>query len=218
MSKLKDHSVDLIACDPPYAMNISSNGRKPEYGDYSFVRHFFKSFLKECKRVLKVGHHLYMFCDWRTYPHIWEASLGVMTLKNLVVWDVGRPRLGHYYRFSHELVAFFLNDITGYKFTGKKVNRVKIENRAKRDIWHIPDMASSKRKHPSQKPLPVMEEIILNSSKVGDVVLDPFCGSGTTLEAANKHDRDFIGFEINPDYVSIANQRLNESTEVASHA
>ncbi|MFH1287145.1 MAG: site-specific DNA-methyltransferase [bacterium] len=212
MSKLKDRSVDLIATDPPYVINISSNGARTEYGDYSFVRHFFKSFLSECKRILKVGHHLYIFCDWRTYPIIWEASLGTITLKNLVVWNVGRPRMGNYYRFSHELIAFFLNDITTYRFTGQKLPRVKILDRAKRDIWHIPDIPSTQRNHPSQKPLPVMEEIILNSSKPNDLALDPFAGSGTTLLAAKNHNRNYLGFEINPDYVELAKKRLNGSS------
>ncbi|MBI5417032.1 site-specific DNA-methyltransferase [Candidatus Poribacteria bacterium] len=213
MAKIKDTSIDLIATDPPYVINVSSNGTRTEYGDYSFPRHFFKFFIKECKRILKVGHHLYMFCDWRTYPLIWEASLGTMTLKNLVVWDIGRPRLGNYYRFSYEMICFFINDITAFKFTGQKINRIKIIDRAKRDIWHISDIPMVNRSHPSQKPLAVIEEIILNSSKKDDLVLDSFAGSGTTLMAAKKHNRNFLGFEINPNYVEIAKNRLKENQE-----
>jgi len=79
------------------------------------------------------------------------------------------------------------------------------------NIWRIPSLkGSSKEKlgHPTQKPLELIERLILSSSRVGDLVFDPFCGSGTVLLAAKKHGRDYLGVEINGEYADLARLRL----------
>ncbi|HEX9997877.1 MAG TPA: site-specific DNA-methyltransferase [Abditibacterium sp.] len=79
------------------------------------------------------------------------------------------------------------------------------------NVWRIPSLkGSSKEKlgHPTQKPLALIERLIASSSREGDVVFDPFCGSGTTLFAAKKHKRDYLGIEINAEYADLARRRL----------
>lgn len=87
------------------------------------------------------------------------------------------------------------------------------------NLWRIPSLkGTSKEKlgHPTQKPLELIERLILSSSRVGDVVLDPFCGSGTALLAAKNHGRKFIGIEINPNWAEISRRRLGCAPRIAS--
>ncbi len=80
------------------------------------------------------------------------------------------------------------------------------------NVWRIPSLkGSSKEKlgHPTQKPLALVERLIFSSSREGDVVFDPFCGSGTTLFAAKKHGRNYLGVEINSEYANLAQKRLD---------
>ena len=79
------------------------------------------------------------------------------------------------------------------------------------NVWRIPSLkGASKEKlgHPTQKPLELIERLVLSSSRVDDVVFDPFCGSGTTLFAAQKHGRSWIGVEINEEFAALAQRRL----------
>ena len=81
------------------------------------------------------------------------------------------------------------------------------------DVWRLPAIAPWEKtcgKHPTQKPLSLMSRIILASTKKGDKVLDPFCGSGTTGIAANLLERDFIGIEREREYVKMCQKRYNE--------
>jgi len=84
------------------------------------------------------------------------------------------------------------------------------------NVWRISSLkGSSKEKlgHPAQKPLALIERLILSSSRVGDLVFDPFCGSGTTLFTAQKHKRDYLGTEINGEYANLARRRLKLEVE-----
>ena len=83
-------------------------------------------------------------------------------------------------------------------------------------VWSILPPKNSEKtfgKHPTQKPFQLLERIILASSKEGDLVLDPFCGSGTTGVAAIKNNRKFIGMEINPEYIDLATKRIKSAKE-----
>ena len=89
---------------------------------------------------------------------------------------------------------------------------LKKPDKQMRTVWDIPNNKSSEElkfgSHPTQKPLRISERIILATSKPKDVILIPFCGSGTECIAASKLDRKFIGFEIEDKYIKIANKRL----------
>ncbi len=81
----------------------------------------------------------------------------------------------------------------------------------KKDIIESPVEITKDNKHPAVYPTYIVQELIKLLSKEGDIVLDPFCGSGTTCIAAKTLNRNYLGIEINPEYVALANERLNQS-------
>ena len=90
-----------------------------------------------------------------------------------------------------------------------KINYDKTEKDPLTSVWYIPHFIK-KRLHPVQMPIAVASKIIKRGSKKGDIVLDPFAGSGTTIIAASRLQREFLGIEINPKYVEIIKNRLND--------
>lgn len=85
------------------------------------------------------------------------------------------------------------------------------------DVWTFPTVQAYKGKHPCEKPLALLENVVLASSRPGAIVLDCFCGSGNTLLAAKKHGRNFIGIDIDPHWVDVARGRVGQTQEFVSH-
>jgi site-specific DNA-methyltransferase (adenine-specific) len=88
-----------------------------------------------------------------------------------------------------------------------------------RDVWSIPTTPMREKeygKHPTQKPLELLERLVLACSKEGDLVLDPFCGSGTTGVASIKHNRNFVGIEMDAEYCKLAGKRIKGLLKGAS--
>ena len=200
MPRLEAMSIDLIACDPPYCVGASSNGTKSTFTDFNLMRPFFEQFFKESRRVLKVGGHMYVCTDWRTYPFLYPIMLKFLNVRNLIVWDYGWIKAGNYYRPRHELIMFATN--------GKSERQVP---RAEPDVWQERCVNVTKaRYHPAQKPVELMERMIKNSTTEGEVVLDPFMGSGSTGVACRNTNRQFIGFELNEHFFEVARQRIGD--------
>ena len=196
LKSIDDKSIDLIITDPPYAVGVSSSGKKADYGDLSLIKPFMNELAKELFRVIKDNGAIYMNCDWRTYPIWFDVFMPYRPLTNLIVWDYGWIKAGGHFRFRHELIMFWAMD------------KHKLTNRSSADVWRIkPVNFTVKRHHPAEKPVPLIEEVFRNSE--GKVVLDPFMGSGSTGVACNLNDKDFIGIELNPKYFDVAKERLN---------
>ena len=122
--------------------------------------------------------------------------------RNLIVWDYGWIKGGYFYRFRHELIIFATNGESKREFENNNDNS---------DVWNIKCINYTNKKtklHQAQKPVELIEKMILNSSHEGDTVLDCFVGSGTTCEACIKNNRHFVGFEIDEKYFNIANERI----------
>ncbi len=198
MESVSDKSVDLIIADPPYSVGMSSNGRRSTQYEGYFLEPYFREFIKVCKRVLKNTGSLYMFCDWRTYPILFKAFTPFITVQNLIVWDYGWIKAGQHYRYTHEFILYATMPETS-----------SIPNRSKSDVWRMkPINFTAERFDAAEKPLEVIEEIIYNSSKEGDLILDPYTGSGTVLLAARRTNRNCIAFEVNPDKEDTIKKRL----------
>lgn len=143
---------------------------------------------------------MYIHTDWRTYPFLYPIINQYFTQRNLIVWKKGTSlSTGNWYRFCYEMIIFASNGDSKREFGADK-----------RDIWDIPlaEACVSRRQHPSQKPLELVEIMIKNSSCEGGTVLDCFAGSGTTAVAAINTGRHFIGFELDEKYFNIANERI----------
>ncbi len=143
------------------------------------------------------GGHIAVFTDWRMSPWV-QLMLEVAgwRLTNLVVWDKGYPGLGTGFRAQHEFVVI----------------ASKGEPR-----WHsydfgnvLRDMRLTDTQHPHQKPLGILDKLILTCTPPGGTVLDPFLGSGSTLRAAKDRGRRAIGIEIEEGYCETAARRLGQ--------
>lgn len=201
--KVKSKSVRLICTDPQFCVGVTSNGQKANWTDNYIIRPFFRNLFKEWIRVLKDGGEYYLNTDWRTYPLVYPILYqSGLIIRNVIVWNHQWMKAGNYYRFSHELIVY-----------GHKGNCKRSFPGNKRDIWEIKGVNPFKpRHHKAEKPIALTDEIILNSSKEGDTVLDCFVGSGSTAISAINNKRNFIGFEINEIEYLKAMKRIKNET------
>lgn len=200
IQKIASASIDTIITDPPYFIGMTHNGKKGNYNDLIIMKPFFDSLFSEFSRVIKENGKVYIFCDWRTYAFYYPLLLKHISVRNMLVWDkISGP--GSSYAFTHELILFAEKDTPCMKGS---------------NIFRIPGFSTGAKKtngemlHPTQKPVEVIEKLITDSTKEGDLVLDCFMGSGTTAVAAKKLNRNFIGFEIQEKYITISENRLKQ--------
>lgn len=200
IQKIASASIDTIITDPPYFIGMTHNGKKGNYNDLIIMKPFFDSLFSEFSRVIKENGKVYIFCDWRTYAFYYPLLLKHISVRNMLVWDkISGP--GSSYAFTHELILFAEKDTPYMKGS---------------NIFRIPGFSAGAKKtngemlHPTQKPVEVIEKLITDSTKEGDLVLDCFMSSGTTAVAAKKLNRNFIGFEIQEKYITISENRLKQ--------
>lgn len=201
LKEIPDKSVDLIATDPPYFQGITHNGQKAAFNDLFVCKPFFDRLAREFKRILKSDGEFYIFTDWRGYSFYYPIYSAELPVKNLIVWDK-ISGAGNFYAYTHEFIIY-----------GTMCNK----NKKGTNVWREKSFASGAKStngnkvHPTQKPIELMEKIIINSSKDGGVVLDPFMGSGSTGVACINTGRKFIGMELDEKYFEIAKQRINDA-------
>ena len=144
------------------------------------------------KRVLKDNRAGYIFCNWQNYDIFKQEFQKEFIIKNLIVWDKDWLGMGNNWRPNHEFIML----ITNGKFQTKsndKTNIIKCRR-----------LSSQKMTHSCEKPVVLLENLIIESSDVGDTVLDTFCGTGSTLVACKKSNRKYIGMELDETYYNIA--------------
>ncbi len=227
--------ASMIFTDPPYNLPIdgfvSGHGR-PKHDDFAmaageldeagFVA-FLKSVMGHMRDASLDGALHYICMDWRHAFDVMTAARDVYAeQKNLCVWNKSNAGMGSFYRSKHELVFVFKNG------KAKSINNIALgkAERYRTNIWDYPsasafgktrneDLAS----HPTIKPVDMVADAILDASNRGDIILDPFVGSGTTILAADKTGRRAAAMEINPAYVDLAFRRYEKATNrVIRHA
>ncbi|HZL99881.1 MAG TPA: DNA methyltransferase [Planctomycetota bacterium] len=210
---LEGAKVACIATDPPYAIYGSSTGMASDIADDKMVRPFFEAVLRFCRDVLPWFGHLYVFCDWRSYPTIAMSARGVETLelKNTLVWDKGGSGLGSNYANTHEFVAFF-HKLPPQTAMGHRAAGVRPVH--KPNILRFNRPSGDERKHNAAKPVALMREALENSTDPGDLVLEPFCGSGSTMVAADQLGRICYACDLEPKWVDVTIGRMLKLREL----
>ncbi len=225
LKTLKPNSIDLIFADPPYFL---SNGGKSIHsgkivsvnkGDWDdkskYDNHlqFTKEWLQQSFRVLKYGGSIWIS---GTVHNIFDVKnyldeIGFKII-NIIVWHKSDPPPLIYknkFKFSYELIIWAKKD---GKHTFNYKDMFAVEGEEMQDVWTIPAVGISEKKfgyHPTQKPEALLERIIKACSNEGDIVLDPFSGSGTTCFVAKKLNRKYIGIEKNKEYFDISKRRID---------
>lgn len=227
---MESQSATAVFTDPPYNDPIagfvtrSSKIRHPEFamasGEMSeteFTEFLHKSFLL-LSRNSRPGAILFVCMDWRHFHELHTAAHGVFAeLKNLCVWVKDTGGQGSLYRSQHELVFVFKNG------NDKHRNNVQLGQygRYRTNVWQYPRVSSSSksnsdvaftRLHPTPKPVSLVSDAILDTTARGDIVLDPFLGSGTTLIAAERVGRICYGVELSPAYLDLIIRRWERFT------
>ncbi|MDF2367353.1 site-specific DNA-methyltransferase [Sneathiella sp.] len=220
MAKLKTESVDLIIADPPY--NLGKNyGNNIDLKDRAEYQKFTESWVREAVRLLKPGGSLYCFMGVKFIARLYlmlEEEFN-LTAQGWITWHYTQG-MGRKKGFSprHEDILWFskgddarfnLDNVRVPQKYYRKRNNMAGANPG--DVWqfsHVHYCAAERLPHPTQKPEALLERIIKASSNPGDMVLDPFLGSGTTVRVASVLGRTATGIEINPDYIEMAQTRL----------
>jgi site-specific DNA-methyltransferase (adenine-specific) len=229
LSQLPDASVDLIIADPPY--NLGKNyGNNIDLRAGKEYHQFTQSWLTQAVRVLKPTGSLYVFMGVRFIARLYvmlEQDFQLI-FNGWITWHYTQG-MGRRVGFSprHEDILYFTKS-PHYTFN---LNAVRIPQKYYRarnnmaganpgDVWqfsHVHYCSAERQPHPTQKPEALIERIIQASSNPGDLVVDPFVGSGTTCRVANLLARNWLGIDINPDYVTLSKQRIyNEPLELDS--
>ena len=234
LSGMPDECVDLIFADPPYNLQLRNDLIRPnltkvdavndawdQFDGFEAYDEFCKAWLGQCRRVLKETGTIWVI---GTYHNIYRLGriiqdLGFWML-NDVVWIKNNPMpnfRGVRFTNAHETLLWAKKSekAKGYTFNYAEM---KAENGGKqmRSDWQFSlctgherlKDADGKKLHPTQKPLELVERVVRACSKPGDVVLDPFGGTGTTAVAAAMHGRKWLLVERDPDYVAAARARV----------
>lgn len=161
----------------------------------------FAEWLPELYRVLKEGSHCYVMVNDRNMLELLsEAKKSKFKLLNILTWKKTKHTPNRYYLKNSEFIVFL-----------RKGRAKNINNMGTFQVLEVDNV--SKKRHPSEKPVELMNILINNSSNENEIVLDPFLGSGTTAVSAVINNRKFIGIEQEWEYCEIANERIKEAWE-----
>ena len=230
---LETESLDMIFCDPPYFLQLTKELRRPDmtvvkgvketwdkFSSYKEYDEFTNLWLSECKRILKKNGTIWLI---GTYHNIYRLGFHLQNLNfwvlNDIIWNKVNPLpnfKGTRFTNAHEVLIWATKSKKSkYTFnyhTMKKMNNDK----QMRSDWNLKVCQGKERLkdslnktlHSTQKPEELLFRIILASTKQGDIVLDPFFGTGTTGAVCKKLGRKFIGIDNNPIYMHAAKRRI----------
>ena len=233
MKELEDNSIDLIFADPPYNLQLKNQLYRPnqslvdavndswdKFSSFEEYDKFSTAWLSECKRVLKDTGSIWVI---GTYHNIFRIGkimqdLGFWIL-NDIIWIKTNPMpnfKGTRFNNAHETLIWAAKSEKSRPTFHYKAMKVFNDDKQMRSDWYLPicigkerlKQKNGKKLHSTQKPEALLYRIILATSNVDDVVLDPFMGSGTTATVAKKLQRRFIGFEKIEIYVKAAQKKV----------
>ena len=233
LDKIESNSIDLVFCDPPYNLQLSKKLYRPDTSYVSGVKEnwdkfssfdeydiFTKSWLKNVKRVLKNDGSIWVIGSYHNIYRIGYLmqNMGFWFL-NDIIWTKINPMpnfKGTRFTNAHEtLIWAAKSKESKYTFNYRTMKNLN-NNKQMRSDWNIKICSGkerikdnkNKKLHSTQKPEELLERIVLSSTKLGDMVLDPFFGTGTTGVVCKKLGRRFIGIEKDSNYLKHAKARI----------
>ncbi len=234
MKSLPARSVDLIFADPPYNLQLGGDLTRPDhskvagvddawdkFSSFAAYDKFTKAWFLEARRLLKDDGAMWVIGSYHNVFRMGSQlqDLGFWIL-NDIVWRKTNPMpnfRGRRFTNAHEtLIWAAKSENSKYRFNYDAMKALN-EDLQMRSDWTIPLCTGQERlkkddghkAHPTQKPEALLHRVILSSTNIGDVILDPFFGTGTTGAVAKKLGRDFIGIEREKDYIAHAKQRID---------
>jgi modification methylase len=233
MAELPEASVDLVFADPPYNLQLSGELHRPDnsrvdgveedwdrFADFAEYDRFTRAWLAAAKRLLKPAGALWVIGSYHNIFRIGATlqDLGFWIL-NDVVWRKTNPMpnfRGRRFTNAHETLLWCARDRDArYTFNYDAMKALNDELQMRSD-WLIPICGgaerlrdeSGRKAHPTQKPEALLHRLLIASTRTDDLVLDPFCGTGTTGAVAKRLGRRFIGIERDPGYAALARERI----------
>lgn len=231
--------ASIIFTDPPYNLPARDIGKTCEaaHGDFAMgsgemtpaqFQEFLETIFGHLAKFSKSGSIHYICMDWRHAAELIGAGKNIYSeWKNLCVWNKNAGGMGTFYRSQHELIFVFKSG------KGKHQNHFELGQHGchRTNVWNYPSVMHLKEEdgdkggkealnlHPTIKPVCMIEDALKDCSKRGEIVLDPFLGSGSTLIAAEKTGRVCHGIEVSPRYMDVAITRWQQWTgKAAVHA
>jgi len=201
--------ADMVFTDPPYALFGNSTGAA--VADDKMIRPFFRDIGKAIFLSAKQGSHFYSCLDWKSWAAVMDSYAGAgLTVKNMIVWDKGHGALGQAYRSQHELIMFGVCANAGISIT--KTAAVSSEHQITDvNVWQCP-REPKQGMHAALKPQELIKRAVNNSSSRGELVLDLFGGSGSTLIACEDLARKCCMMEMEPKYCDVIIKRWEDFT------
>ena len=236
LKKLPDNSIDLVFADPPYNLQLNQDLIRPnntkvdavnddwdQFSSFDEYDKFSKEWLTEVKRIVRPTGSFWVIGSYHNIFRIGflMQNMGFWIL-NDVIWQKANPMpnfRGKRFTNAHETMIWASKNKNAkqYTFNYEAMKSIN-ENTQMRSDWYLPicngterlKNENGKKVHPTQKPESLLHRIILSSSNQGDVVLDPFFGTGTTGAVAKRLSRSFIGIEKDSRYLSYAKKRIEK--------
>lgn len=204
--------VHAVISDPPYAIYGSSTGIGADIADDKMIRPFFDQLLRILFDAIPLFAHVYLCCDWRTYPTIAAAGkVAELSAKNCLVWDKGGSGLGSNWANTYELIAYFAK-IPPQKAM-KSSNKITGQRPVHRpNVLRFPRPSGDERQHNAAKPVGLMAELVTAATEPGQVIFEPFAGSGSTLMACEREGRRCLAMEIEPKFAQVVIERWQKKT------
>ena len=243
LGKLPDASVDLVFADPPYNLQLEQNLLRPnntvvdgvddawdKFASFADYDAFSRAWLGECRRVLKPDGAMWVI---GSYHNIFRLGVALQDLgfwlQNDIVWRKVNPMpnfRGKRFTNAHETLIWAARDRKSRPTFNYDALKTGNDDLQMRSDWLFPICSGPERlkddggrkAHPTQKPEALLHRVLVASTSPGDVVLDPFFGTGTTGAVAKRLGRHFIGIERDRDYVAAARERIDAVTPLETAA
>lgn len=236
MNSLPANSVDLIFADPPYNLQLRGDLHRPDnskvdavdndwdqFDSFAVYDKFSRDWLKAARRILKPNGAIWVI---GSYHNIFRVGVALQDagfwILNDVVWRKSNPMpnfRGKRFTNAHETMIWAgKSDASKYTFNYEALKELN-EGIQMRSDWVLPicnggerlKNAKGEKAHPTQKPESLLHRVLLASTNQGDVILDPFFGTGTTGAVAKKLGRHFIGIEREAEYREVAQKRIDDT-------